>query len=47
LWRIIIFFYQFKVAQISLPTILQQFNQCFVFCQLCDCNQSGNCTQED
>lgn len=34
--RIIIFFYQFKVVQISLPTILQHFNQCFVFCQFCD-----------
>lgn len=34
--RIIIFFYQFKVVQISLPTILQHFNQCFVFFQFCD-----------
>ncbi len=34
--RTIIFFHQFKVVQISLPTILQHFNQCFVFCQFCD-----------
>lgn len=34
--RIIIFFYQFKVVQISLLTTLQHFNQCFVFCQFCD-----------
>lgn len=34
--RITIFFHQFKVVQISLPTILQHFNQCFVFFQICD-----------